>query len=109
MAARLGGAEVICSETERLVFSPPQGRTCSAYMGEFIQHFGGYLVDSPKQQVGGCDFCPISNADAFLAVINVSYKNMWRDFAIMCCYIVFNFVACMGVYWLARVPKGRGR
>lgn len=105
LSAGLGKAPVVCSEVERLVFDPPAGQTCLGYMETYMTGFGGYLVGD-EAQTRACEFCPVSNADAFLRGIRISYDNLWRDFGILCCYIVFNFVASVGVYWLARVPKG---
>lgn len=33
------------------------------------------------------------------------YANRWRDFGLLWAYVVFNIIAAVGIYWLARVVR----
>lgn len=52
-----------------------------------------------------CEFCPLSSTNQFLARVNISYSDSWRNFGILFAYIGFNVVLAVFVYWLVRVPK----
>ena len=48
------------------------------------------------------------NGDMLIgAAYGYYHSNMWRNFGILWAYIIFNIFAALGVYWLARVPKGK--
>jgi len=95
---------VTCASNEYLQFTPPPGQSCGQYMEAFISYSGGYLQNPAATDI--CSFCTIDTTNAFLAAVNQSPKDMWRDFGIMWIYIAFNTCAAIGIYWLARVPKG---
>lgn len=97
---------VQCADNEFLHFTSPDGMTCGQYLGELLQATGGYLVDN---NATNCQLCTTSNSDSFLAAVALHFENAWRDFGILMVYVIFNIFAALGIYWLARVPKGDRR
>ena len=41
----------------------------------------------------------------YLAAVNISYADRWRNFGIMWAYIVVNVVGAVAFYYFIRVPK----
>jgi hypothetical protein len=95
---------VRCAANEYLLFSAPSGQTCSEYLEPYISAAGGYLLDP---RATDCQFCSIDNTNTFLSLVSISFSHRWRDFGILFVYIIFNIVAAVGIYWLARMPKGK--
>ncbi|OJD10493.1 hypothetical protein AJ78_08513 [Emergomyces pasteurianus Ep9510] len=107
MAASIAGANVTCSETELLQIMPPSGMTCGEFMGPFATSAKGVLLN-PAEALNACRYCIISTTDQFLSRFDIYYSNVWRNFGLLWVYILFNVAAAMGLYWLVRMPKGRG-
>lgn len=109
LSTGVSGTTAVCEPVEFLHFNAPGTKdpstTCGQYMAEYISFAGGYLKDPNSTTT--CSFCPISSTDTFLASVSSSYTDAWRNFGIMWVYIAFNIAAAVGIYWLARVPKGR--
>jgi ATP-binding cassette, subfamily G (WHITE), member 2, PDR len=105
LSTGLANTNVQCSDIEFLSFNPPPGMNCSAYLEPYISTFGGYLTDATKGATSNCQFCTVSDTNLFLASLNSSYSNRWRNFGLMWAYIVFNVAGAVLLYWLARVPK----
>lgn len=100
----VANAPVFCAANEFLHFDAPSGETCGTYLQPYISAAGGYLVDANATQ---CQFCSLDNTNTFLALVNISFAHRWRDFGIMFVFIIFNIFAAVGIYWLARMPKGK--
>lgn len=100
----LAAAPIHCANNELLRFSPPPDLTCDEYMEPYMAAAGGTLVGGSGP---GCEFCAMESTDTFLKGLNISFGNRWRDFGFMWAYCVFNIAAAVGLYWLARVPKGK--
>ena len=96
---------VSCSQLEILRFRPPQSAnvSCGEYMGPYQQMAGGTILN--PSSTDACEFCPLAETDSFLASVNIFYSERWRNYGIMWAYIVFNVLAALALYWLARVPK----
>lgn len=107
LSTGLANTYVTCADYEYLEFNPLDGETCETYMSEYISLNGGYL-ENPSA-TSNCAFCPLYSTNSFLASVNSSYSRRWRNFGIFICYIVFNWCACVFLYWLARVPKKKNR
>lgn len=103
LAAGLAKAPAECASNEWLIFEPPSNQNCGDYMAEYTGAVGGNLLDPTAQT--NCQFCPISDTDAFLSAVGVSYGNRWRDFGILWVFVVSNLTAAIFLYWLLRVPK----
>lgn len=104
LSTAVSGAEVQCDSIETLTINPPMNQTCSEYLGAFAAASGG-RVQNPNA-TSECAYCAMSTTDIFLASINSYWSDAWRNFGLMWVYIFFNIVVAIGVYWLARVPKG---
>jgi ATP-binding cassette subfamily G (WHITE) protein 2 (PDR) len=98
-------APVQCASDEFILFEPPSGQSCAAYMQKYIDTTGGYLRDT--NATTGCQLCPVSSTDTFLAAVGLVYEDRWRNFGIMIVFTVFNAFAALALYWLVRVPKKR--
>lgn len=106
LATGLSGNTVECDPIEYLRFPPPDSQTCQQYMEPFINTTNnGYLLN--PSATTDCAFCPLSHTDTFLSNFFISYGDVWRNFGLMWAYILFNTVAAVFIYWLARVPKGK--
>lgn len=104
LTTAVSGTDLVCASNEYLHFDPPMNSTCGQYLEQYLQAAKtGYFLD-PNATID-CQFCPISNTDIFLEQLSLYFSNAWRDFGIMFIFIVFNFIAALFIYWLARVPK----
>lgn len=102
LATSLASAPVTCMATELVEFSAPSDMTCGEYMEPHILDNGGYLIEN---STSSCQYCSMADTDAFLAGMNMSFGNRWRDFGFMWAYCIFNIAAAAGLYWLIRVSK----
>ncbi|GJP96864.1 ABC transporter Cdr4 [Aspergillus niger] len=105
LSTGLAGTTVTCEAVEYLSFNTPGNQTCQNYMSSYISANGGYLLN--PSATSDCQFCTMSSTDTFLAQVVSYFSDAWRNFGLMWVYIAFNIVAAVGVYWLARVPKGK--
>ncbi|KAK3347296.1 ATP-binding cassette transporter [Lasiosphaeria hispida] len=105
LSTGLANVDVTCASNEYTVLNPPEGQTCGEYMAEHIATVGGYLLD--PDVTSDCSYCKIKDTNVFLAAVGSDYGHRWRNFGIIWVYIAFNIVAAMGLYWLARIPKGK--
>ncbi|KAK3075150.1 Multidrug resistance protein [Teratosphaeriaceae sp. CCFEE 6253] len=103
LSTGIANQEIACASNELVNFFPPAGQTCQAYMADYISAAGGYLQD--PNATGQCGYCTYSDTNVFLRAVSITYQNAWRDFGILWIYIIFNAVAAVFFYWLARVPK----
>ncbi|KAI2627808.1 ATP-binding cassette transporter [Hypoxylon sp. NC1633] len=107
LEAGLADVPVTCASNELNIISPPDGKTCGEYMAEHISMYGGYLLD--PEATSDCDYCKVISTNGFLISISSVYADRWRNFGIVWIYIAFNIMAALGLYWLARMPKGKKR
>lgn len=107
LSVGLANAPITCSTEELLRFSPPAASNCQDYLTDYMDAFGGYLLPESMNSTTECMFCTGSDTNVFLKSVSSEYQDRWRNFGIVWAYIVFNAVAAIGLYWLARVPKGR--
>ncbi|OWZ43068.1 ATP-binding cassette transporter [Cryptococcus neoformans var. grubii Br795] len=107
LSTAVAETSVVCSDIELLTLNPPSGESCGDYMSTYISNYGGYLVN--ENATTACEFCSMSSTNTFLAQFNIHYSNKWRDFGLLWAYVVFNIIAAVGIYWLARVPKNTGK
>lgn len=107
LSTGIANQEVRCSSLELLSFSPPSGQTCGEYMMAYMSMAGGSLADPNATQ--SCQFCSLATTNAFLSSVSSDYDERWRNFGLMWVYVVFNLIAAVALYWLARVPRSGGR
>lgn len=103
LQAALGNSQVTCGTDEMLTFPPPPLYTCEEYMSGYMAVAGGYLAE-PGNMVT-CQYCEMSNTNAYLEEINALEFTDWEDFGIFFVYPIVNMAATVFFYWLFRVPK----
>ena len=109
LASGLANNNVTCSSIELVHFDPPSGQTCGQYMQNYIFPDPnspvqiGYLKDNGA--TANCSYCQELSTNVFLTGLSSEYSTRWRNFGIMWAFIIFNIVAALGLYWLARVPR----
>lgn len=105
LSTGLANTQVHCAPNEIIRFDPPANQTCLEYLGSYRDQMGGSILN--PDAVAGCQYCTLSESNAFLTAVNASYSHRWRDFGIGMVYIAFNIVAALALYWLVRMPKGK--
>ncbi|KIV77658.1 hypothetical protein PV11_09444 [Exophiala sideris] len=100
----LANRPVVCAQNELAVFDPPQGQTCGTYLAKYINGGAPGTLLNPTANVN-CEYCPIRNADQFLAGSSVYPSQQYRNLGIMFGYIAFNMLAAMALYYLFRVKR----
>ena len=104
LSTGLANTRVTCAENEYVVFDPPRGQACAAYLERYVELAGGYVQNGAATRA--CKFCTAGDTNVFLKTLSVDFSLRWRNFGIMWAFITFNAVAAVFFYWLARVPKG---
>ena len=85
----LKGRPVKCAQNELAKFDPPSGQTCSDYLRRYFDSGAPGQLYNPNA-TSGCEYCPLKNADQFLAASNIFASERWRNFGIGFAYIIFN-------------------
>ncbi|KAI1334283.1 ABC-2 type transporter-domain-containing protein [Xylariaceae sp. FL0016] len=97
LATAIHGQPVRCSEDEYASFAAPPGQSCDEYMGPYIAEAGGYVQTGDG---GLCQYCQYATGDEFGKQFSVYYDHIWRDFGIVCGFIVFNYlVVYLATWW----------
>nr|POE54264.1 zeb2-regulated abc transporter 1 [Quercus suber] len=107
LSTGLANARITCATEELLRFAPPAGSNCTTYLTGYQKSHGGYLTPESAGSTRECVFCTGNDTNVYLNSVSVEYSDRWRNFGIFWVYVVFNTVAAIGFYWLARVPKGK--
>nr|ODN88907.1 ATP-binding cassette transporter [Cryptococcus depauperatus CBS 7855] len=107
LSAAVANTDIHCTSSELLHFNPPSNVSCGEYMSGYMLTAGGYLVDKAAKH--DCQYCTMEKTNEFLGHFNIFYSNAWRNFGVLWIYVIFNVVAAIGIYWLARVPKNTGK
>ena len=95
---------VVCAKNELAIFNPPSGQTCGKYLASYLQGGAAGTLLNPSS-TAGCEYCPIRNANQFLAVSWIQPSDKYRNFGIIFAYIMFNAVAAMFFYYIFRVKR----
>lgn len=107
MSAAVAHAGLTCADNEILRMVPPEEfSSCEEFLAPFVDTAGGVVLNPEARDL--CSYCPIASTDEFLARFEISYATRWRDFGVMWAYIVANITLALGLYWVFRVPKGKG-
>lgn len=88
LAVAIHDQPVRCDTGEFATFSAPPGQTCASYVQPYIEQAGGYVQTAAD---GMCQFCQYASGDEFGSSFSVYYSHIWRDFGIVCGFIVFNY------------------
>ncbi|KAL5392982.1 hypothetical protein PMIN06_006396 [Paraphaeosphaeria minitans] len=101
LAATLHGIPVECESSETAQFDTPPGQTCKSYAGGFISQSPGYLLN--PDATSGCMYCPYSSGDDYLATLNISASDKWRDFGIFLAFCISNWALVYFFIWSVRI------
>ncbi|ODQ77851.1 hypothetical protein BABINDRAFT_163230 [Babjeviella inositovora NRRL Y-12698] len=93
--------ELICKSYEYSIVSPPTGQTCGEYLRHYANTSGGYVGNPDATSL--CEYCPYTTQAEPMALVNIKWSQRWRNFGFMFAYIIFNFVAMLGCYYIMRV------
>jgi ATP-binding cassette subfamily G (WHITE) protein 2 (PDR) len=85
----LRGRLVECAHNELAIFDPPSGQTCQDYLADYLNAGAPGQLYNPTA-TAGCEYCPLTSAEQFLAASNVYPSERWRNFGIGFAYIGFN-------------------
>jgi ATP-binding cassette subfamily G (WHITE) protein 2 (PDR) len=107
LATGVANQEVTCAANEFVHFSPPSGQTCLEYLQPYISQAGGYLQDD--NATSDCGFCTYADTNVFLEAVSSRYSQRYRNFGILWAFIIVNIFLAVFFYWLARVPKTKGK
>jgi ABC-type multidrug transport system ATPase subunit/ABC-type multidrug transport system permease subunit len=105
LAATLHGQQIVCEAAETTVFNVPSGQTCAQYASEFLARAPGYLMN--PNATTGCQYCPYSTGDDYLATLNIKYSDKWRNFGIYLAFCISNWALVYFFVWACRI-KGWG-
>ncbi|CCH62219.1 hypothetical protein TBLA_0G02820 [Henningerozyma blattae CBS 6284] len=103
MGIMLHKKPVICTKSELSYFEPPSGQTCGQYMEKFFQTNSGYIKN--PNDTSNCAYCVYSVGDEYLSYVSSKYSYLWRNFGFFWAYIIFNFFAMVGLYYIIHVRK----
>ncbi|KAK7421617.1 hypothetical protein QQX98_002084 [Neonectria punicea] len=106
MSTAVYGSDVTCADNEILKMKAPGNMTCGDFLDPFIEFAGGRLLN--PSSTGSCAYCALGSTEEFLSRFDISYDDRWRDFGLLWVYVLFNIGGALGLYWLFRVPKGKG-
>lgn len=98
----LADRAVVCARNELAVFDPPSGQTCGKYLSAYLQGGAPGSLLNPTA-TAGCEYCPLQNANQFLAASSIEPSDRYRNLGILFEYIVFNMFVAVSLYYVFRV------
>ena len=102
LSTTLHSRPATCSSSELSTFDTPNsGQTCAAYLSTAA--LPGQLLN--PDAISNCQYCPLRNADQFLAGISSTWETRWRNVGIIAAYIGFNVLGAVGLYYVFRVKR----
>lgn len=101
IAATLNNVPVECAVTETAQFNVPAGQTCQSYAGAFASSAGGYLLNPGA--TSDCQYCPYSTGNQYMATLNISADDKWRDFGIFLAFCISNWALVYFFIWSVRI------
>ncbi|KAF1920055.1 ABC transporter-like protein [Ampelomyces quisqualis] len=101
LSATLDGIPVQCQESETAIFDAPPGQSCGAYASDFVSSAPGYLLN--PQATSGCQYCPYSLGNDYLATLNIKASDKWRDFGIFLAFCCSNWALVYFFIWSVRI------
>jgi ATP-binding cassette subfamily G (WHITE) protein 2 (PDR) len=107
LSTGIANQKVTCADNEYVRFNPPSAETCTSYMQPYISQAGGYLED--PNATTNCGFCTYRDTNVFLSAVSSNYSQRYRNFGILWAFIFVNICGAVFFYWLARVPKNKGK
>ncbi|KIW64841.1 hypothetical protein PV04_07147 [Phialophora macrospora] len=100
----LADRPVVCAENELAIFDPPAGQTCSAYLSAYLDGGAPGSLLNPSA-LSECKYCPLRNANQFLANSWIHPSDKYQNLGIVFAYIAFNMFAAVALYYTFRVRR----
>ncbi|OCT49475.1 hypothetical protein CLCR_05071 [Cladophialophora carrionii] len=100
----LADRAVVCAENELAIFDPPAGQTCGAYLSAYLEGGAPGALLNPSA-VSQCEYCPLRNANQFLAGSWIHPSEKYQNMGILFAYIAFNMFAAVVLYYVFRVRR----
>ncbi|EOD44328.1 putative abc drug exporter protein [Neofusicoccum parvum UCRNP2] len=86
-------------------FDPPPNQTCSSYAGAFASASPGYLLN--PDATSDCQYCPFTIGDDYLATLNISAGDKWRDFGVFLAFVISNWMLVYFFVYTVRIKGWR--
>ncbi|KAJ2373879.1 ATP-binding cassette transporter snq2, partial [Coemansia sp. RSA 2603] len=99
----LHGSQIKCRNNEFFVFSPPDGKTCNEYAGDWVSKAIGYLNN--PDATDNCQYCSYKVGDEFYTSLSWSFNHRWRNIGILLGFIAFNVVFTVVMIRIYKVNK----
>jgi ABC-type multidrug transport system ATPase subunit len=100
----LADRPVVCAENELAIFDPPAGQTCGAYLSAYLDGGAPGSLLNPSA-LSECKYCPLRNANQFLAGSWIHPSDKYQNLGIIFAYIGFNIFAAVALYYVFRVRR----
>lgn len=104
LAATLGNFPIRCVDGETTIFNPPPNETCGSYANPLVANMGAGYITNPEA-TSNCGYCPYANGNEYLATLNISPNDKWRDFGIFLAFVISNWAL---VYFLIYTVRVKG-
>ena len=102
ISAVLRDLPVQCAPSEAAYFNPLPGQTCAQYAGRFVTQAGrGYLTN--PNATTECGYCPYRDGVEYMATLNVSPNDKWRDLGIFAGFVASNYLLVYFFIYTVRV------
>lgn len=102
LAATLGNFPIRCVEDEATIFEPPPNETCGSYANGLVANMGSGYITNPDA-TSNCGYCQYGNGNEYLATLNISPDDKWRDFGIFLAFVISNWALVYFFIYTVRV------
>lgn len=103
LAAVLKDTTVICTPSEATIFNAPPGQTCGDYAGAWVRDVAGQGYITDPNATGQCGYCQYRSGQEYLATLNISADEKWRDFGIFLVFVCTNWLLVYFFIYTVRV------
>ena len=90
MSTELHELQVQCAPSELAIFNPPAGQTCGEYAKAFLETAIGYVAN--PNSTSNCGYCQFSVGDGYLATLEFSWSDRWKELGIFASFIGSNLI-----------------
>lgn len=102
LSATLSNFPIRCAAGEATIFSPPPGETCGNYANSLVAAMGSGYITNPDA-TADCGYCQYGNGSEYLATLDISADEKWRDFGIFLAFCVSNWALVYFFIYTVRV------
>ncbi|EFA79509.1 ABC transporter G family protein [Heterostelium album PN500] len=93
---------VVCTEEDKIKFTPPPNQNCDQYTQVFQTYATGTVTGGNSSE---CSYCIYKDGRSYYHTLGWSEENDWRNFGILACYWVFNALLLTGFIYLSRKQR----